>query len=226
MTDMEHDIKKKLIKTAKNIYKDEPSGHDFGHVERVLNYCKLIHNNEGGNWNVIFVSALFHDVHRVMQSKIGTYVSPEESITEVKKVLEEFKQFFSEEEYDKILNNIKLHEDKRIKIYNNIELVILQDADLLDALGKNGLKRTKKYCKYHNIPFYDPEPLNSPDYIVDIHPISTSHFLFRTLIPQYDLLRTKTSQQIADKDKKLLYEFIEDQKRLYSQSLIIGKKQS
>jgi len=216
---MEDIVRNRLIKVAKNIYKDEPTGHDFGHIERVINYCKLIYTNEGGDWNVIFVSALFHDVHRVMQSKRGTYVSPEKSIIEIEKVLAEFKQFFSEDEYSKILNNIKLHEDKSIMINNNIELVILQDADLLDALGKNGLKRTKKYCKYHNIPFYSPEPLDSPDYIVDIHPISTSHFLFRTMIPQYDLLRTETSRQIADKDKKLLFKFIEDQKKLYEKSV-------
>ena len=51
-------------------------------------------------------------------------------------------------------------------------------------------------------------------YISDIHPISTSHFIYRTLIPHYDLLKTQTAKQIAQKNKKILLKFIDKQKRL------------
>ena len=63
-----------MLFTAKEIYKNEPTGHDFGHIRRVLKYCKILHKNEGGDWNIIFASVLFHDVHRVLQSERGVFV--------------------------------------------------------------------------------------------------------------------------------------------------------
>ena len=164
------------------------------------------------------MSALFHDIHRVLQSERGVFVKPEDAMQEVENVLSEFKTNFTKKEYEQILDNIKKHEDKKAKIKNNKELEILLDADLLDLLGRIGLKRTVKYCIYHNIPFYSPEPLDSPEYIVNIHPISTSHFVYQTMMPQYDLLRTQTAKKIAGKDKNILLKFIGKQKRKYVQT--------
>ena len=54
-----------LLKKAKDIYKDEPSGHDIFHIKRVLNFAKKINKQEGGDWFIIYTSILFHDIHRV-----------------------------------------------------------------------------------------------------------------------------------------------------------------
>ena len=167
---MKQNIKNEMIKSAKCIYKNEPSGHDFGHIKRVIKYRKKIYNKESGNWKIIFTSALFHDVHRVLQSERGVFVRPEDAMEEVESILFQFKSSFTQQEYEQILDNISKHEDKKT-IINNKELEILLDADILDSLGKTGLKRTMKYCKYHSIPFYSPEPLDSPEYVVNIHPI-------------------------------------------------------
>ncbi len=212
---MKTNVKREMVKVAKSVYKNEPTGHDFGHIKRVLKYCKKLYKKEGGNWEIVFSSALFHDVHRVLQTKREVFVKPEDAMDEVENLLSKFKSNFTGQEYKQILYNIKNHEGKESKINKNKELKILLDADLLDSLGKIGLKRTMKYCRYHNIPFYSPEPLDSPDYVVNIHPISTSHFVFRTMIPQYDLLKTNAAKKIAGKDKNLLLKFIEKQKKRY-----------
>ena len=142
----------KYIEVAKEVYKDEPSGHDYGHIERCLSFAKEIQKAEGGDEFVVVLATLFHDVHRVISSKISKFVPAENAMSEVEEILSQFD--LQKDVLDKILFIIKEHDNKNIDASKNIELQIVQDADILDALGSVGLERTKKYCKKHNIPLY------------------------------------------------------------------------
>jgi len=199
----------KFINKAKDIYKNEPTGHDFSHIERVFNFCKIIQQKEGGDEFVLLISALFHDVHRVLSNKENRYVPAEESVPVVKKILNDFK--INEEDLNKILFTIKNHETKILDSNMPIELQILQDADILDALGETGLKRTLTYCKNKNIPIYNKNyPLNSKKYIPDIFPISTTHYVYRTMIPNANKLHTETGKAFGKQQIKILQNFVNE----------------
>lgn len=194
---------------AKQLYDNENTGHDFSHIERVLNFARIIQKKEGGDEFVIYISCLFHDVHRIMSNREGRFVSAKESIPEVKTVLKEFD--LKEDVLNKILYVIEHHDDKFSDDNMMLELKIVQDADILDALGKVGLERTLKYCKNKNIPLTNEKyPLDSSEYIPDINPISTSHYVYRTMIPQSKVLHTNTGKELGKDEVKVLEDFLKN----------------
>ena len=194
---------------AKKLYDDENTGHDFSHIERVLGFANEILKYEGGDEFVVYISCLFHDVHRILSNKKGIFVSAKESIPVVKDLLEEFD--LDNSTLEKVLYVIEHHDDKVEDETMLLELKIVQDADILDALGKIGLERTLKYCKKNNIPLTDDRySLDSSEYIPDINPISTTHYVYRTMIPQASVLHTKTAKELAKGEVKILEDFLKE----------------
>jgi uncharacterized protein len=199
----------KYFQTAKEIYKDEPSGHDFSHIERVLKACKIMQAQEGGDEFLLTISALFHDVHRVLSNKQGKFVSAKESIPFVRDVLKSLG--LKGENLSKILYLIEMHDKKDLKEDTPIELKILQDADTLDALGEIGLSRTLTYCKNKNIPIFDNRySLDCKEYVPDIFPISTTHYVQRTMIPRAQMLKTKTGKKLGEDKVLVLQKFVDE----------------
>lgn len=201
---------KKLYKKAKRIFKNEPTGHDFSHIKRCLKNAKKIQKVEGGDKNVILIATLFHDIHRVLSTK-DKYVSAEESLPYVKSILTEDASIRLESgTLNKVLYIIKKHDNKNFDPFLPTELIVLQDADILDAVGKIGLKRTKTYCKNRGIPFFDSRyPLDIADYVADIKPYSTTHYVYRTMLPEMKFIKTKTGKRLANKQEKVLQKFVE-----------------
>lgn len=206
---MDKSLRKKLVDKAKLIYKNENTGHDFSHIKRVLGYCEKIQKNEQADRDVVFVSALFHDVHRVLSNKMGKFVSAEEAMDEVQNILAEFE--FESGFLAKVLYVIKNHDNKSMDSSKMpIELQIVQDADILDAIGLNGLKRTLQYCKTNNIPVTNTAyPLDTDEYIADVNPISTTHYITRTMLAQVLNIHTKIAKLLANNQVQVLKDFVD-----------------
>ena len=191
---------------AKSFYESDNSGHGFDHIERVLDYAKKIYDKESGDWNIIFLSVLFHDIHRMMSNEKSRYVTPKESLDKVRNILLTIN--INKEETDKILYNIEHHEEKEIQS-NNLELTILKEADILDSLGEVGLNRCLKYCKDKNIPVVNYDySLDCEEYIPDVHPISTCHYIYRTMIPNANFINTEIGKELAKTNTKVLKDFL------------------
>ncbi|MBO7219099.1 MAG: HD domain-containing protein [Clostridia bacterium] len=198
-----------LDNIAREYFANEPSGHDYTHVKNVLEYATQLQEKEGGDFDVIYVSALFHDVHRVISSKIGRFVAPEDAMGEVRKLLSQVE--LEEDVYEDILYVISEHDNKVDDPFMSKELQIIQDADILDALGERALSRTYTYCKTHNIPVKNTAvPLDDPSFAPSVNPISMTHYVYRVLIPLCDRLHTSTAKKLAKQDLKVLYDFVED----------------
>lgn len=205
---MEFDIIENLKAKLREMFKEENTGHDISHLERVLEIALIIQKNEGGDLYVVAVSALVHDVHRLMSGKLGRFVSPQESIEDVKRLL--LDSNVDEEKLEAILDVVRNHDNKSDK-NQSLETLIIQDADALDAIGEIGLKRTLKYCKTHNIPLTNSQyPLDSKEYIPDINPLSTCHYIYNTMIPEGKNLYTKTAQELSKDKIEILENFIEE----------------
>lgn len=206
---MDAKLKERILEKAKNIYEGENSGHDISHIKRVLLYSDVMRKYEGGDPDVIFVSAVFHDVHRVMSNKLKRFVSPEESIDVVRQILEEF--HFDDDFLAKVLYVIANHDKKDMrKSEMSQELQIVQDADILDAIGVKGLQRTLKYCKAKHIPVSNTNySLTTDKYIPNINPISTTHYVARTMIPQASYLHTESGKLLAKNQIVILKDFVQ-----------------
>ena len=193
------------------LFKDEKTGHDISHLERVFENAMQIQKNEGGDFYVVAVSALVHDIHRLMSNEAGRFIFPEESIDTVRELLIDSK--VNENKLEQILEVVRFHDDKTNK-NQMLETLIIQDADALDALGEIGLKRTLTYCKTNGIPLTQPEPLDTKKYIPDINPISTCHYIWRTMIPNGRNLYTKTAKDLAENKIKILEDFVKENHKI------------
>ena len=105
------------IKIAQ-LFKDEKTGHDISHLERVFENAIQIQKNEGGDFYVVAVAALVHDIHRLMSNKAGKFIFPEESIETVKNLL--IDADVDETKLEQILEVVRFHDDKTNK--NQIKL--------------------------------------------------------------------------------------------------------
>ena len=197
------EIKNKIYQ----MFDGENTGHDISHLERVLKSALTIQEKEGGDLYVVAISALTHDIHRLMSNQAGYFVSAEKSLDRVKEILLQCN--VDKNKLDSILDVVKNHDNKHNKDVS-LETLIVQDADALDAIGEIGLQRSLKYCKAHNIPLTSSKPLDCPEYIPDINPISTCHYVYRTMIPNGKNLYTKTAKKLAKNDLKTLINFVKE----------------
>ncbi len=199
---------KNFYKKAKAIYKNDKSGHDIKHINKCLNFANKIQKQEGGNSFIITVSILFHDVHRIMSNKQNKYITPETSIDEINNILKEFN--IEKNLLNQILYIISMHDNKYTFETLPLELQIVQDADLLESIGARGLKRVLVYCKNKNIPLYNEKlPLNTQEYVVNINPISATHYIYRTLLQDAKYIKTQTAKILATNETSVPKKFIE-----------------
>lgn len=198
---------KKVETEIKLLFKFEDTGHDISHIKRVLKYATTIQKYEGGDLYIISISAMVHDIHRLISKQKNEYTSPHDCLEYVEFILN--KCNIEKEKIPRILEIVKNHEDKNLKDLP-IEDQIVQDADFLDSIGKTGLRRLLKYNNSYNIPITNEYfPLDSTEYIPDINPISACHYLYRTILPNVENIHTTTAIKLAQKRINILKIFID-----------------
>lgn len=195
------------------LFKDDSSGHDISHLIRTMNIALYIQKLEGGDRTIIGISAFLHDIHRIMQNESGKFVSPKDSIEQVKKILSHID--LTEEQINKICYSIEYHEEYNWNGNNvsDINTLILQDADNLDAIGAIGIGRAFSYSGSHNIIMYDENiPLNeNNDYSEskESDP-STIHHFYHKLFKLGDNMNTKTAKKLANKRTEFMETFVKE----------------
>jgi len=199
------------------MFKSESSGHDIGHLERVMKIALYIQSKEGGDRVVVGVSSFLHDIHRLEQNKTGKYCSPKESLPIIEEILKDIN--FPEELKWKVLNAIEFHEtynwnSEDIKT-NEIEALILQDADNVDLTGAMGVARTFAYAGVHNILFHDDnasiEELCSENYKEGVSRVETPIELFyHKVLKLREHMNTNTAKELAKDRDTFMQSFIDE----------------
>lgn len=194
------------------LFKDDSSGHDISHLIRTMNTALYLQEKEGGDRLIIGIAAFLHDVHRIMQNESGKYILPKESISQIKVLLSHID--ITEEQVNKICYCIEYHEEYNWtgNNVNDINTLILQDADNLDSLGAIGIGRAFLYDGAHNSLMYDESiPLNeSNDYNPNKNDPSTIHHFYHKLLKLADNMNTKTAKKIAAKRTIFMKEYIKE----------------
>ena len=207
------EIIKQLEEKIKTLFHKENSGHDIYHLKRVLNNALTIQKKEGGDKLVIAISALLHDVHRIMQNETGTFVSPKDSLPEVKEILDTVD--LTDEQKERILHVIEFHEEydfsKEGKTVNDIETLIVQDADNLDGMGAMSVARSFSYGAVNKIPMWTPEiPFDQDVYAESKLDHSTVHHFHSKALKLKDNMNTKTAQNMAKHRHEFLKFFLKE----------------
>ena len=55
--------------------KDKTGGHDIDHFNRTMKMALYLQKKEGGDCLIIGISSFLHDIHRLMQSEKGKYIT-------------------------------------------------------------------------------------------------------------------------------------------------------
>jgi uncharacterized protein len=206
----------KLLKLEiQKLFQNDSSGHDITHLERTMNNALFLQKYEGGDLLIVGIAAFLHDIHRIMQNESGKFVSPKDSLPKAREML--LITDLSEEQVNSILHCIEFHEEYNWNNPNNkqedINTLILQDADNLDAIGAIGIGRTFIYSGSHGRPMYDSSvPLKiADDYAEDKgDDESTIHHFYHKLFKLGANMNTKTAKKLADKKTMLMHTFVDE----------------
>lgn len=201
---------KKLRPYVLEMFSNETSGHDISHLERTMKIALHLQEREGGDRVIIGISAFLHDIHRIMQNEgNGEFVFPKESIPKVKEILANVD--LSKEQIEKICSAIEYHEEYNWNDNNvtDINTLILQDADNLDAIGALGIARCFMFAGAHNIPMYEERiPLVSEGkYEETKNDVSAIHHFYHKLLRLGDYMNTETAKKIAKERTDFMKEF-------------------
>jgi len=205
--------KKLILKHAENFVKKalakEGTGHDWWHIERVLNNAKQINKVEKGDWFTIALSLLLHDVgdRKVLNTEDDDYSIAENFLKKYKvlnSITEAVMFIIKNMSFSKSLNTKREDVSK--------EFYIVQDADRLDALGAIGIARAFAYGGSKGRLLYDPtkkvQKITNTKTYKKINSSSLHHFEEKLLLLK-DLMNTKTAKKIAIKRDKFMRQYVE-----------------
>ena len=186
------------------------AGHDWFHIERVWKLSKKIAEQEGGNLEVIELSALLHDI-----------ADPKFHNGDETLALKISKDFLEEIHVNAELIEQVLFVIKNISFKNRaeapenppLELQIVQDADRLDAIGAIGIARTFNFGGFKNNLMYHPEikpnlGMNKEEYKKS-NGTTINHFYEKLLLLK-DLMNTETAKRIASERHDFMLQFLDE----------------
>ena len=202
-----------LEEEIKVLFYEESSGHDIHHLKRVLNNALTIQEKEGGDKLVIAISAFLHDVHRIIQKESGKFCSPKDSLPKIREILNKTK--LSEEQKEEVLHCIEYHEEynfsKNGKTVNNIETLVLQDADNLDAIGAIGIGRTFSFGGANKVTMWIPgKPFDRHNFDESEKDLSTIHHFYSKLLKLKANMNTETAKKMAHKRHEFMELFLQE----------------
>jgi len=201
-------------RVSKLLEESKISEHDPAHMKRVHLYQRKINRGEGNlvDDEIMHANSWLHDVgHISYNSEDPTSFDkhPERSVEIAKKILPEVG--FPEEKLELVLKAIRWHDDTKPwgthQKFDEPEVLILQDADNLEAIGEIGVKRLIAYGNTVNMPYFIPE-LSWDD------PEAKSKSILHNIYAHlniYNLLNTKTAKEIAKPMLKHMYDFIKQE---------------
>ena len=186
------------------------AGHDWFHIERVWKLSKKIAEQEGGNLEVIELSALLHDI-----------ADPKFHNGDETLALKISQNFLEEIHVNAELIEQVLFVIKNISFKNRaeapenppLELQIVQDADRLDAIGAIGIARTFNFGGFKNNLMYHPEikpnlGMNKEEYKKS-NGTTINHFYEKLLLLK-DLMNTETAKKIASERHNFMLQFLDE----------------
>jgi uncharacterized protein len=182
---------------AQGKMKDYDGGHDWWHVERVRNLARYINSREKmADPFMLDMAAILHDV---ADSK---FISDNDRYQEISDFLSAIGMEAVKEELLSIIKNVSFSNKNPSGDLLNPILLILQDADKLDAIGAIGIARAFNYGGFRNNPIYIPEEPNGGQ------GRSTIGHFYDKLLKLSGMMNTETARLMAGERHEVLLEFL------------------
>lgn len=203
------EIVAKAICFIKEFYKNESSGHDFQHSERVYKTALELAKEESADTLIVSLAALLHDVD-------DRKVSPEtyDNKTNARRFLED--NGMAQKDVSRIITAIKEVEYIGIDSVtpSTIEGMCVQDADRLDALGAIGIARAFTFGGSHARVMYDKDiapklNMTHEEYVNHKDGTTINHF-YEKLLNLKDLMNTNSGKKEALRRTEFMKSFLDE----------------
>lgn len=192
---------------AYQIHQHDTSGHDFLHIERVVNNARTIAEHTGADAFICQLTAYLHDVADEKISK-----NPEESKQHIIQFLIE--QGLSTEDREHILEIIaamSFRGGANKQPPRTLEGKVVQDADRLDAIGAIGIARVMAYSGHTGRPIHDPSITVRENMTVEEYRsnrgTAITHF-YEKLLKLKSLMNTDYGKFMAEGRHKVMEEYL------------------
>jgi uncharacterized protein len=189
---------------------DRESGHDWWHVQRVWKLTRFLLRHENASKTVCELAALLHDLP---DNKFNTAEEANRIKYEIQLHLRSIELSDSRiESIENIIEEISFRGGVNKEKEKSIELMIVQDADRLDAIGAIGIARTFNYGGYKNRQIYNPEIdpksySSSEEYLKSESP-TINHFYEKLLLLK-NLMNTSTAKKLARQRHQFMLDFLD-----------------
>lgn len=204
--------KEELIERAnlfvKDTLSDEPTGHDWWHIKRVVGLSEQIASKEGGDLFKIKLIALLHDI-----ADYKLYEDEKEGVVKLKNFLNSLLP--DQPLREAILKDINAISYKGANVAIDElskEGQIVQDADRLDAIGAIGIARAFAYGGNKNRSMHNPEEKPKQHQSFDEYKKSkgsTINHFYEKLLLLKDRMNTETAKSIATKRHVFMENYLE-----------------
>ena len=202
----EKEILQKIKLKVFDLLKKENTGHDFFHIQRVVNNTQKIASEESCDLNYALQLAYLHDVgdYKLHNGEDKTEVL----VTEILK-----NTGLRESHVSTLIKDIKLIGFKGglNEKSDKIEVQIVQDADRLDALGAIGIARAFAYGGSKGRLLHDPdfkaEIFNSVADYQNSQAPTIQHF-YDKLLKLKDLMNTETGKKLAEERHEFMLSYL------------------
>jgi uncharacterized protein len=199
----------KVSEAIQDQFKDDATGHDWYHIQRVVNMSRHLQSKEGGNLETIELAALLHDIsdHKFNGGKLDEGGKVAYNLLIQLGCNEELAQ-----DVKYIVDNVSYKGANTKTEMNTLEGQIVQDADRLDAIGAIGVGRTFAYGGYKN------QPMHAPEKEAILHEsfeeyakgnTSTINHFYEKLLLLSDRLNTTTAKEIGKKRHQFMVDFLD-----------------
>ncbi len=207
---MPSELFKKAVEYAKKQMTAEYTGHDWHHVERVLNIARKLQAVEGGDLELIEFGTVMHDLgdyknyeydeekaHLVLRGMMGVLEVPTEL----------------QEKVGMIVKQIQ-YRGVDTKTPTFLEAKIIQDADWLDAIGAIGVARTFATGGRIKRIMHDPRRkprnrLKADDYLHHKQEGTSFNYFYEKAFKLTDMMNTKTAKIWAGPRIEFLKKYME-----------------
>lgn len=179
----------------------DQSGHDMVHILRVEKNALAIADAEGVTGAVRDEVRVIAIMHEMLDKKF--FPDKVAALARLGKKLNAF-GFDAEQSADLIQKINQISFSKRTP-ENNVAMTvkIVQDADLLEAIGAMGVARTMMYGATHNNPLYDPKTAGTPDSSI------IQHF-YDKLLKIQNLFSTETGRKLGQRRTDFMKVFLDE----------------
>ncbi len=185
------------IEFVKKELQNAEAGHDWCHIERVYKSAKAIALEEKVDLEIVEFAALLHDIADAKFNDGDEEIGPRKAGEFLKSIaVDEHKIIHVQQ----IIRNMSFKSSLGEISFTSPEMLVVQDADRLDAIGAIGIARAFTYGGFKNRELYNPDikPIinQSKETYKNTQAPTINHFYEKLLLLK-DKMNTLTGKKIA-----------------------------